>query len=121
MITIEETSFGKIKINGKIYKHDVYILPGGKIEKRQKHLSKKIYGHTCLGRKELEYILGSKPDVLIIGKGQMGVLPYSNETKKILAELKIPVIEGKTPEIISKLNEKLKSDEKVAAILHLTC
>jgi len=43
LLYVNGTSFGKIRINGKTYRHDVYILPGYIVEKWKKHLSKKIH------------------------------------------------------------------------------
>jgi WD40 repeat protein len=41
---IEHTEFGSITIDGKTYEHDVIIRLSGKVDKRQKKLSKELYG-----------------------------------------------------------------------------
>lgn len=41
---IEDAKFGSITIDGKTYEHDVIIHLSGKVEKRQKKLSKEKYG-----------------------------------------------------------------------------
>ena len=45
---IDETQFGSVTIDGKVFEHDVLIRLGGKVEKRKKKLSKAVYGtsHT---------------------------------------------------------------------------
>ena len=45
---IDNTVFGSITIDGQTYSHDVIIRLSGKVEKRKKKLSKKIFGtsHT---------------------------------------------------------------------------
>jgi len=40
---IDRTQFGSITIDGKNYEHDVVIRLSGKVEKRQKKLSKEQY------------------------------------------------------------------------------
>jgi hypothetical protein len=41
---IDETQFGSVTIDGKVFEHDVLIRLGGKVEKRKKKLSKAVYG-----------------------------------------------------------------------------
>ena len=45
---IDETQFGSVTIDGRVFEHDVLIRLGGKVEKRNKKLSKAVYGtsHT---------------------------------------------------------------------------
>jgi hypothetical protein len=45
---IDETQFGAVTIDGNVFEHDVLIRLGGKVEKRNKKLSKAVYGtsHT---------------------------------------------------------------------------
>ncbi|TXT63937.1 MAG: hypothetical protein BAJALOKI1v1_640001 [Promethearchaeota archaeon] len=121
----DKTSFGKIWIDGKKYSHDVYIYPDGKIEKRNKKNSPRIDGHRSLSEWELNLILEKEPEVLIIGMGQSGVLPFTEDVKQKLSALKdekeIELVRGNTPDILEKANEKFKSGRKVAAIIHTTC
>ena len=44
---IDRSQFGSITIDGKTYEHDVVIRLSGKVEKRQKKLSKEQYGVCC--------------------------------------------------------------------------
>jgi len=41
---IDRSEFGSITIDGKTYEHDVVIRLSGKVDKRQKKLSKEQYG-----------------------------------------------------------------------------
>ena len=43
-MAIEDTKFGSITIDGKTYEHDVILRLSGKVEKRQKKLSKETHG-----------------------------------------------------------------------------
>lgn len=119
---IEKTRFGSITIDGKKYSHDVYIYPNGRIEKREKKLSKPYSrGHTVLGPEEISLLLEKNPEVLVIGKGQYGSLPIPDKSRELLADSGITVIEEKLPAIIERLNELLNEKEKIATILHVTC
>ncbi len=118
----EKTNFGSIIIDGKKYTHDIYLNLDGTISKRKKELSKPYSkGHTVLGPKEIKFLLDQKPDTMIIGKGQYGILPMPKESKKLLDESGIIIIKTKTPNALPMLNELLKQKAKIVAILHLTC
>lgn len=119
---IEKTSFGSITIDGQKYKNDIYINLDGTIIKRRKDLSKPISkGHTVLGPDEIQLLLDQNPETLVIGKGQHGVLPIPKESRNLLEDSGVIVIEDKTPVIMHLLNDLLKEKAKVVAILHLTC
>ncbi|UJG40598.1 MAG: MTH938/NDUFAF3 family protein [Candidatus Heimdallarchaeum aukensis] len=121
---IEKTSFGQIVIDGKKYSNDIYIISENEefiIQKRKKELSYKVKGHTCFGEKEAEFLLSYKPEIFFIGKGQFGVLPIPSETRRILENSKVKIIEETTPKIISKINSAIKQKQHIVALLHLTC
>ena len=121
----DKTSFGKIWIDGKKYPYDVYIYPDRTIEKRNKKNSPRIDGHRSLSEWELNRILEKQPEIVIIGMGQSGVLPFTEGVKKKLFTLKdkdeIELIQGNTPKILEKANKAFNSEKKVAAIIHTTC
>lgn len=119
---LEKTKFGSIIIDGKKYTHDIYINLDGTIEKRKKELSKPYSkGHTVLGPDEINYLLHQKPDTIVIGKGQFGILPIPKESRNLLLESGVIIIEDKTPIVMHLLNKLLHEKAKVVAIIHLTC
>ncbi|MHA1686691.1 MAG: hypothetical protein ACTSYD_09845 [Candidatus Heimdallarchaeaceae archaeon] len=118
-IEIRKVRFGCIQINSQHFFSDLYILPGGKIEKRKKNLSYKIRGHTCLGPKEIEYLLSYNPEKVYIAKGIYGKLPIPEESRKLLEN--VTVIEGKIKDIVEKINKSCAEAENIVAILHITC
>ena len=110
--------FGEIKVEGKLYTHDV-VIDGGKFRKRKKGYSKQFrerFGHTPLSVGE-EIPWGGKR--LIVGTGAHGALPVMAE---VLAEAKrrgIEIIIKPTLEAC-RLLEELKEGQAYA-ILHCTC
>ena len=124
-MNFEKTSFGSITIDGNQYNHDLNLWVDGTITERDKSHSKHISGHRELSKWELEQLIKDDPEILIIGMGQSGVLPISKETKFWLESLKtkrnIKIIQDKTPLILDKTNEALRSNKKVAGIFHITC
>ena len=124
-MNFEKTSFGSITIDGNEYNNDLYLLVDRTITERDKSHSKHISGHRELSKWELEQLIKNGPEILIIGMGQSGVLPMSKETKfwleSIKNERKIKIIQDKTPLILDKINEALRSNKKVAGVFHITC
>ncbi|MBD3254916.1 MAG: hypothetical protein GF383_07470 [Candidatus Lokiarchaeota archaeon] len=125
IMKFDNTRFGSITIDGKRYKHDVYLLKDGTLKKRDKSHSPRIKCHRSLSIWELEQVLKDDPKVLLIGMGQSGVLPMSEETKTWLEEKKkkdgLKIIKANTPDILEKTNALLASEEKFAGIYHTTC
>ncbi|MBN2154599.1 MAG: hypothetical protein JW776_00960 [Candidatus Lokiarchaeota archaeon] len=118
---IDDTRFGSITIDGQLYSHDVYILPSGKTEKRNKKKSPRIHGHRSLGVEEIKYLLSYEPEILFIGKGQTGVLPIQPEAEVLLESLDIEIHMETTPNLIDKFNQIFSERKNVAAVFHTTC
>lgn len=111
MAHIDSSDWGSVTIDGKRYETDVYLLPSGKVETRQKD-------HT-ITRGELERLLEGGTEKLVIGKGVEGVARLDQEAEKLVESLKIEVVIGKTPDIRGAINGA--KDQKVAALIHTTC
>ena len=118
---IESTRFGSITIDGQIYSHDIYILPTGKIEKRNKKQSPRIGGHRSLGVKEIEYLLSNNPDIIFIGMGQSGVLPIQKEAQLLLDSSNCEVIKENTPNLLTQFNQVFGGDKRICSLFHVTC
>jgi hypothetical protein len=114
---IEHFSFGRIRVDGAEYAHDV-VIDRGKVSKRKKKASKPFrgqYGHTPLSARE---------DIpwncrhLIIGTGAYGSLPVMDEVAREAAERHVELVLLPTSEAIEKLNE---GAAETNAVLHVTC
>jgi len=68
----------------------------------------------------MEHVLKENPEVVVIGKGTSGMASLSDDSKALLEERGIEIIEADTPEIGDKFNEISKT-KRVAAIIHVTC
>ncbi len=122
---IEDTSYGIIKISGKTYTHDIYILPSGDIKIRDKSHSHRIKGHRELAKWELEKLIETEPDIIIIGSGQYGELPLDKSTESWFEfqklEKRFRILKDRTPIILERANEFFERNKRVAAVLHITC
>lgn len=116
---IHSTSFGSITIDNQTYDYDVIIRFNGEIKKRNKKLSKKVYGtsHT-LSLEEAEYIYEDGIHKIIIGCGQYGALELSEKAEEFFRRNKVSIILKKTPKAIQEFN---KSEELCTGMFHVTC
>jgi hypothetical protein len=111
---IDHYSFGSITINGKKYHSDVIIYPD-KID--AKWWRKK--GHL-LQTDDLAEIVDFKPEILIVGIGNMGVMKIAPDVEEHLKKNNIQLLAFKTEMACRTFNE-FSSKKKVVAALHLTC
>src|SRR5262249_47630643 len=118
---IQGTKFGAITVGGEELRHDVVILPNGKVRKRKKKLSKAVYGtsHTIsLAEVERVYGQAKQPERLIVGSGQNGMVHLSLEADSFLEENGCAVLLAPTPEAIEPWNA---ARGNVAGLFHVTC
>ena len=109
-------SFGRIRIDGQTYEHDV-VIDRGDVRKRKKKVSKKFrdsFGHTPLS---IEEELPWKCRRLVIGTGT-GALPVMEEVKREAQRRHIQLIILPTAQAIEEMKNNPKDTN---AILHLTC
>ncbi len=111
---IDSYDFGRIVIRGESYTSDVIIYPD-----RVDPSWWRKEGHR-LQLVDIEPVISSRPDLLIIGTGYYGVMKVDKEVE---AELKKKGIEYRilrTPEAV-ELFKSLGKEKRVVAALHLTC
>lgn len=118
-MSIDGTEFGNITIDGKLYEHDVVIHLSGKVEKRQKKLSKELYGTShIISKAEAKAVFEDGCDQLIIGAGQQGMVHLSPEASAYFEKKGCQVILQPTPEAIRSFNQSRK---KKIGLMHVTC
>lgn len=116
---LDRTGFGWLEIDGERYEHDVLIRLGGKIKRRKKKLSKRIYGtsHT-VSLDEARHIFEKGATTLIIGSGQYGNVHLSPEAEEYFREQHCEVHLSPTPEAIALWNQ---AGRKAIGLFHVTC
>jgi hypothetical protein len=111
---IDSYSFGKIVIEGKTFNSDVIIY--------QDNIDHKWWrkeGHL-LQKEDLADIFKHRPKILIVGKGNPGLMEISEETKQYIKSKGIKLIVDNT-ENACKIYNSIKRKDNVIAALHLTC
>jgi hypothetical protein len=112
---IDLYAFGKIVIDGKTYTSDVIIYP----EKVDASWWRKE-GHR-LQPADLETVIREKPDVLIIGTGNVGAMDVPQKTLSFLRSQGIDVRVAPTEKAVDIFKSTSGGNKKVVAALHLTC
>jgi len=116
---ISSTSFGSITVKRKMFENDILIRLDGKVEKRRKKLSKKLYGTSHkISLAEAKYIYEKGAEKLIIGTGQTGYVELSKKAQKFFKEKDLKTKLLPTPEAIKLWN---KDKGRVIAMFHVTC
>lgn len=116
---IDSTEFGRIRIDGRTYEHDVIIRLSGEIVKRKKKLSKKYYGtsHT-ISKEEAEFVYEDGCRRLVLGTGQDDHVRLSKEAAEYFERKGCKVIAQPTPDAIDTFNHSTK---KKIGVFHVTC
>jgi len=114
MPKIEKYSFGEIVIDGKRYSSDVLIYPN-----RVDSSWWRKEGHNLVIA-DIKEVLEEKPEVLIIGTGASGVMRVSAEVTRKAKDSGIELIVQPSEKACQEYN-KVSSEKKTIACLHLTC
>jgi hypothetical protein len=69
---------------------------------------------------DLEDVVENKPDVIVVGTGDPGLMRPLPETEEYIKSQKIKLIVQSSKEACRTYNQ-LSSSQKVIALLHLTC
>jgi hypothetical protein len=106
--------FGKMVIDKKTYTADLIVYPD-----RIDASWWRKEGHY-LQKEDLHEIIAAKPDILIVGTGDMGVMQVPEATVSFLQRQGIEVHIAKTGKAVDLFNHR-PADRKVIAAFHLTC
>ena len=111
---IDSYSFGSITINNKVYNSDVIIYP----DRVNSSWWRKVGHELC--PEDIQEILEQKPEVLIVGTGDPGLMKILPDTKEVLKEKDIELLVYPTRDAVKIYNEICQKRLTIAA-LHLTC
>lgn len=113
---IDSYEFGEITVDGRAYSSDVIIYPD-----RVDDAWWREEGHRlCVA--DIGRALAAKPDVLVIGCGQAGVLKVPSETAKHIKSHGIRLVVADTRQACEDYNRlSAEAGMNVVAALHLTC
>ncbi len=111
---IEKYSFGQIVIDGKAYSSDVIVYP----DRVDPTWWRKEGHRLCLD--DLRDIIIEKPDVIVIGQGDPGLMEVPDSLKNELSNQGIEVIAAPTSLAVKIFNEMFTKKHIIGGF-HLTC
>lgn len=112
-LNVEYKKFGEITINGQVYYSDMTVYWNGKISYRGKeHVVE--FG-------EFMTILKAGPEIVVIGKGEEGVLKISEEVLKWARSKNVDLYFERTGKAADIFNAFANQGKKVVGIFHVTC
>lgn len=113
---IDSYSFGRMRINGRLYTADLIIFPDGTIQdswwRRQ--------GHR-LEMADIAALAEARPDILVAGTGDSGLMRPETGLTEQLARAGITLVAEPSQEAAQTFNRLLQAGEKVGGCFHLTC
>jgi len=119
MTKVDNLNFGSIVVNGKEYGYDVVVMPDGTV--REREASKKRFGSHNISKAEIEVLVNTKPDAVVIGTGTSGVARVASDATTYAQENKVDLAVLPSPEAVDKLNRLADESKRVAALIHITC
>ncbi len=112
-LNVEFKKFGEITINGQVFYSDMTVYWNGKMSYRSKeHVVE--FG-------EFMKILKSEPEIVVIGKGEEGVLKVSEEVLRWAKAKKVDLYFENTGKAADIFNAFANQGKKVVGIFHVTC
>jgi len=117
--SIDTTRFGSITIDGTTYKHDVVIRLDGQVVRREKQISKRIYGNShTVSSDEMREVYEAGATLMVVGTGMFGSVRLSEEATVYLAERDCRVLMVRTQALRYKWNSLT---EPAIGLIHITC
>ena len=112
---VDAYDFGRIIVDGKTYTADLLLLSDDvRPEWRRRH------GHTLL-EGDLDDVLATGPDLLVIGTGAFGHMTVPEETWEALQNAGVQTVIEKTAKAVRTYNRLDEEGRHVAGAFHLTC
>jgi len=111
---ITSYSFGRMKIDGTWYNHDLKI--------RQNQVIPDWWrgqGHVC-SLEDIADLLADGPEIILLGKGRPGFMKADSGLRAALAKRNIRLIEQPTAEAVQTFNNLYRA-HRIGAGFHLTC
>ena len=116
---VDSVRFGTITVAGQTFKHDIVITLDGEVRKREKRLSKQLYGtsHT-VSQAEIETVWEKGAEALIVGTGLFDRVRLSPEAQFFLAQQGCAIESRRIRQAVRLWND---SRGKVVGLFHITC
>jgi hypothetical protein len=120
MIKIDSVEWKKIVVDGREYQQ-VLIASDQVLERDSEKLHRLFETTHKMGDWEIEALLSSKPEIIVVGDGFDGVLAVGEKFKAQSEKLGIELKILKTPQAVEEFNRLSEAGKRVNAMIHTTC
>jgi len=111
------TAFGWVKYNGIMHQEDILILADGTVMRRNADEVMRKYGTLkSIDIEEMGLLLGSEPEIIVIGTGQSDSLRIPAEVMEMLNKSNARLVQGVSPKAV-KYFDSLTC--RKAALIHV--
>lgn len=113
MVSIDFVKFGEIMVDGNVYYSDMIVWWDGEKEFVPKDhiLDMEIF---CM-------LLRKKPDIVVVGTGQQGMVRISDEVRHVAKDKGIKIFEETSAKAADIFNAMIAASKNVVAYIHTTC
>lgn len=116
---IDSYRCGRIKINGQIFRFDVVIELGGRVRRRKKKLSSRLYGTSHrLSLDEAKDVFHKGAKRLLIGTGRYGNVVLSKKAGAYFSRKGCKVLLKPTKKAVVHWN---RQEGDMVGLFHITC
>lgn len=119
MAKVDSFSFGSIKVDGKEYRRDLFLLPDGKVRQRKSGFW--IFGSHSIKKEEVEELSKAGAEVMVVGIGTNSMAKVSKDAENYIEKAKVELLVLPSREAVTKYNELVERKKKVGALIHITC
>lgn len=115
MAMIEAYSFGSMTVGGRNYTSDIIVYP----DHVQNNWWRKNGHGLCM--EDIADVVARKPEFLVVGCGQSGIMKVPGVVRKELEEKGIIVADSPTDTAVGDYNRLVEEGKNVVGAFHLTC
>lgn len=110
---IDKYSFGRLVVDGEVYKSDIIVSPAGVREWWRKSSHR-------VTPEDLAFAPGDLPALVVFGTGMFGRMVVTPEAVEYLRKQGVEFVMAATAKAIDLYNQN-RANRPTAACLHLTC
>lgn len=111
---IDSYKFGEMVVDGKRYHSDLIIYP----DRVDASWWRKAGHQLCIA--DIEDIVAARPEYLVVGTGNPGLMKVLPETREYLRNRNIQLVSEPTERAYKTYND-LSAQKRVIGAFHLTC
>jgi hypothetical protein len=116
---IDELNFGFIVVESRKYHRDILIFADGMIKKQKGGFL--MFGSHEIKKQELEELSQGQPEIIIVGIGTNGAARVAPEVENWAKGKNLSLLIQPSYDAVARTNELVEQENKIAALIQITC